>query len=306
MDDLTILVCSLEDDPIPGSLRHAWMAEMFPACRVLHLDDDTVPQEPANHPDFWAIWRAIVKRYHPEPIDCVFASESYGHRLAAEVGAAFVPVDPGREVVPISATLIREHPFRHWNDIPAVVRPYFLKRVCVFGPESTGKSTLTRRLAEVYGTSYVAEYGRIHTDAFGAGVGPDDLLRIVRGHAASATAAARIANRILISDTDPYLTLVWSDMLLGRRHAELVAAVETGPPADLYLLAAVDVPWVDDGTRYFKDEEVRQTFFRRCEEELRARRLPYAILRGSWSERHRTATSAIDDLLGEGADFERG
>ena len=35
VDELTILVCSLPDDPIPGELRLQWMREMFPSTRVM-------------------------------------------------------------------------------------------------------------------------------------------------------------------------------------------------------------------------------------------------------------------------------
>ena len=129
---LTILVCSLPDDPIPGALRFQWMAEMFPDCTVMWCDE-VLPQAPADHPDFWAIWRDVVARYAGRP-DVVFASESYGQRLATETGAVFVPVDPARSIVPVSATMIRAAPFAHWRFIPSVVQPYFVKRVCVFGP----------------------------------------------------------------------------------------------------------------------------------------------------------------------------
>jgi cytidyltransferase-like protein len=91
VDALTILVCSLPDDPIPGALRLQWMRALFPNARVIG-HDAIVPQAPEDSPDFWPIWRAIVRQAHPEPIDYVFAGESYGLRLAEEVGGLFVPV----------------------------------------------------------------------------------------------------------------------------------------------------------------------------------------------------------------------
>ncbi|MGZ8360309.1 MAG: adenylyltransferase/cytidyltransferase family protein, partial [Allosphingosinicella sp.] len=74
VDELTILVCWLPDDPIPGEARLAWMRELFPHCRVVG-HGALVPQAPDEHPDFWPIWRRIVREAHPEPIDTVFASE---------------------------------------------------------------------------------------------------------------------------------------------------------------------------------------------------------------------------------------
>src|SRR5690606_31042793 len=44
VEELTILVCSLPDDLIPGKLRFQWMKEMFPTARVVHCEE-IVPQE---------------------------------------------------------------------------------------------------------------------------------------------------------------------------------------------------------------------------------------------------------------------
>jgi HTH-type transcriptional regulator, transcriptional repressor of NAD biosynthesis genes len=285
---LTILVCSLDDDPIPGALRHAWMTELFPDCEVRWCAEP-LPQEPADDPRFWEIWADVVARYGGEP-DVVFASEAYGERLAAEVGATFVPVDHRRLARPASGTAVRADPFARWEDIPAPVRPWFVKRVCVFGPESTGKTTLAGRLAGRFHTACAPEYGRTYTEAFGTEVGPDDLLRIALGQVATRTAVARQANRILIEDTDPVLTAVWSDMLTGDRHPWFAAFDDH---AHLYLLCDTDAPWVDDGTRYFPKDADRRRFSDLCEAELVARGVAYVVLRGGWEEREAQATAAI-------------
>ncbi|WP_425229880.1 hypothetical protein [Sphingomonas sp.] len=121
---LTILVCWLPDDPVPGPLRLDWMRSLYPGARVLG-HDAIVPQEPSEHPDFWPIWRSIVRAAHPEPIARVFASESYGARLAAEVGARFHPVDIARKRVALSGTMVRADPSRHWTLLPAPVRAWY-------------------------------------------------------------------------------------------------------------------------------------------------------------------------------------
>src|SRR5205823_888204 len=53
-DRLTVVVCSLRREPIPGELRSRWMRELFPLADVVHLTDE-LPQEPAEHPDFWEL-----------------------------------------------------------------------------------------------------------------------------------------------------------------------------------------------------------------------------------------------------------
>jgi len=102
---------------------------------------------------------------------------------------------------------------KHWEFLPQAVRPYFVKRVCVFGPESTGKSTLARDLARHFGTVYAWEYARPMLDPQGGECrGVDDIVRIVRGQVATENALARQANRVLICDTDVLTSTIWSDV----------------------------------------------------------------------------------------------
>jgi HTH-type transcriptional regulator, transcriptional repressor of NAD biosynthesis genes len=293
VDDLTILVCSLPDDSIAGALRAAWMAEMYPACRIVH-HDKIVPQAPEDSPDFWPIWQAICQSAHPEKIDYVFASESYGKQLAEVLNATFVPVDPDRIAVPMAGSVASADIYQHWDFLTRPVQKHFALNVALHGPESVGKSRLATYLSQHYRTIIVPEYGRTYTEMFGAECTIDDLRRIARGHAAATQAARVQANRILVSDTDQVMTAVWSHMLLGHCPDDL-AHVKI--PADLYLLLDVDVPWVNDGIRYFGDDATRQKFFNLCEAALKSRQLPYVRISGDWARREQSAVTAIDSLL---------
>jgi NadR type nicotinamide-nucleotide adenylyltransferase len=291
VDRLTILVCWLPDDPIPGEVRLQWMRELFPQARVIG-HGAVVPQLPEEHPDFWTIWRDIVRSAHPEPIDQLFASEAYGARLAAEVGARFVTVDPERAAVPVSASAIRADPFAHWRHIPAPVRPHFAHTICLHGPESTGKSTLAPLLARHFDTLFVPEYGRTYCEQHGVDLAMDDLLAIGQTHAAMTRSLLRQCNKRLILDTDPIMTAAWATMLFDRRDPWFDRFDET---ADLYLLLDIDMPWVDDGTRFFGDNDRRRRFFDLSRDELERRRLPYVVIGGNAEERFRKSVAAIED-----------
>lgn len=173
-DRLTILVCSLRNEPIPGELRHRWVAEMCPHAEVLLVDDEN-PSEPHEHPEFWRIWTDTVRRRVPTGPDVVFTSEDYGNELARRLGAEHVIVDRAREMVPVSGSAIRRQPLRFWDYLPECVRPNYLKRVVVFGPESTGKTTLCRQLAAHYSTVWVSEYARGYLDHKAAPCEPADI-----------------------------------------------------------------------------------------------------------------------------------
>ena len=294
-----MLVCSLPRDSIPGRLRYEWVRRMFPGARVVHVTDD-LPQEPAEHPDFWAIWRGVCRRAAPAGVDFVFASEPYGAKLAEVLDARFVPVDPGRQLFPVSGTMVRENPLRHWHMIPECVRPYFARRVCVFGPESTGKSTLTRDLARHFDTVYAWEYARPLLDPQGGKCFAEDVPRIVRGQVATEEAMATQANRVLFCDTDVLTTTVWSDLLFGDTPGWVRELAERRT-YDLYLLTDVDVPWVDDRQRFFSDDRVRRELFERFRGALTQRGRPHVVIRGDWPTRFAAACAAVRGLLGEAA-----
>lgn len=123
---LTVLVCTLESEPIAGALRHHWMRHTFPQPEV-HVSHFTepLPSYPHEHPDFWQLWREAIRRTVPQPIDVVFTSEDYGDRLAAELGARHVCVDKARRAVPISGTLARQDPAGHAHLLAPVAAEFY-------------------------------------------------------------------------------------------------------------------------------------------------------------------------------------
>ena len=142
---------------------------------------------------------------------------------------------------------------QYWEMLPEVVRPHFLKRVCIFGPESTGKSTLARKLAQKFNTVYVREFARPLLDAQAGECFPENIPQIARGQVASEDALSQQANRVLICDTDVLTTTIWSDVLFGHTP-DWVRELADARRYDLYLLNDVDVPWIDDGQRFFKED----------------------------------------------------
>jgi len=294
VDELTVLVCWLPGDPIPGETRLEWMRALAPDCRVLG-HGALVPQAPEDSADFWPVWRAIVAGAHPEPIDLLFAGEDYGAELARQVGGLFVPLggrvlgmaqDP---VAGLSASAIRADPAAHWPYLPAPVQAHYRRTICLHGAESTGKSTLAAALAAETGALTVGEYGRSHCEAHRDPLSLDDLLLIGRAQTAMIAAAAPWAGPLLIADTDALMTAAWTEMLLGQRPPELMQA----PKADLYLLFEPDLPWVDDGTRFFSDAADRHRFARIVEQVLVDAGVPFARIAGQGAARLEAARAAI-------------
>lgn len=168
-------------------------------------------------------------------------------------------------------------------------------RVTVTGSECTGKTTLARALANRYDTVWVPEYVRGLVARKGAPPEAGDVDAIARGQISREDEAARRAGRLLIQDTDLLSTVVYSRHYYGGCPPWIEEALERRA-ADLYLLAAIDVPWVANGDQRDRGDrrEEMQALFR---DALTARGLKFEEIRGSHEARMRRAMTLIDGLL---------
>ena len=293
-DTLTVLVCSLPDDPIPGGERFQWVRRAHPDCTVVHVTD-VVPQAPEESADFWPLWTALIAK-HAGRVDRVFTSEAYGDELGRRIGAEHLCVDRDRRVVPVSGSALRADPVAHWRFVPREVKPWLVRRVALLGPESSGKTTLAERLAERFGVRWVPEYGREYCETRDARtLEPADFEAIVWGQASLEDAMAADGGPVLICDTELHTTCTWSEMILGTCDPWLVAAARARR-YDAMLLLAPDVPWVADGTRVLELERVRHHHL--IERELRDAGRAWEAIRGPFEARERAAIAAVERVLG--------
>lgn len=168
-----------------------------------------------------------------------------------------------------------------------------MKTVCLHGAESTGKSVLCERFLVEQGWPFVPEYGRHYCEEHGVDLTMADLLAIAEGQARANSQAMRDSPPLLLLDTDQLMTAAWAQMLFGEVPERLL----TYPKADLYLLFEPDVPWRDDGTRFFGEDDARRCFAASSEEILVRTGVPFVRIAGSWNEREAQAKAAIERLL---------
>lgn len=167
-----------------------------------------------------------------------------------------------------------------------------MKTVCFHGVESTGKSVLAARLSAELGCPWVLEYGREYCEAHGTDLTMADLLAIAEGQALRVEAARASAPDLLILDTDQRMTAAWARMLFG----EVPPALMAYPKADLYLHFAPDVPWVDDGTRFFGTPESRAAFDRAARAVLVEAGIAAIEIAGDWQQREGAVRAALTQL----------
>lgn len=185
-----------------------------------------------------------------------------------------------------------------------------LARIVVIGPESTGKSTLSERLAGHYGTLWCPEYARSYLQENGRDYGFDSLLRIAQGQieledglAEKAVSdwmrrpqQARTPRPLLFVDTDMYVMKVWSEFVFGRCHPWILDRI-VERKYELYLLCHTDLPWVQDELREYPDPSIRMELLRIYREHLANQSVPWVDIRGTHSERLEASIRAVGTLL---------
>jgi HTH-type transcriptional regulator, transcriptional repressor of NAD biosynthesis genes len=292
-DELIVSMSYTSSDPIPSDVRFEWIKEIFrhqpkikPAKVNDDFDDDTLQLEERTE-----IWSDFIRSTYP-PIHLVFSSEEYGEPFAKHLQAKHIAFDYDRNRYPVSATRIRERPCKYWDFIPVIAHPYFVKKICFYGPESTGKSTLAKTMAEMYSTEFVPEVARelIISNDFTV----DDIVKIGYAQLERVEAKTKKANKLLFCDTDAITTEIYSRHYLGV-IPEILFELERKVHYDIYFLMDIDVDWVPDGLRDLADQ--REKMFAIFKDELTVRKIPYILVRGTHAEREKFVKRIIDQIL---------
>lgn len=174
-----------------------------------------------------------------------------------------------------------------------------LVKIVLFGPESTGKTTLSDQLARYYDTVWVEEYARPYLQKVWnqerRTCEPKDIMPIAYGQMALENRLAKRADKVLICDTDLLETKVYSEEYYGGFVDPLLEKAASESEYDLYLLTYIDTPWVADDLR--DRPEQRLEMFNAFKNALEKYNRPYILLKGDKDTRLKTAVDAIDAIL---------
>ena len=294
VDRLFVVLCAKPNQLLSGDRRASWLRETHPDCEVL-LVDDTLPDDSQ-------LWADFCLQVLPVRPDVVFSSEAYGEPFAKCLESRHVLVDLERESFPVSGTSVRHDPLANWSFLEPCVREHLAMRIVLIGAESTGKTTLAERLATHLDTNWVAEYGREYCENKFSGLDPvlgdpdslppwtsDEFVRIAETQTTLEARAARSSNGVLLCDTNAVATTVWHKRYVGT-DSEPLRTIKESTIADLYLVTAPDVPFVQDGTRDGENlrTQMHLDFLRAVEES----KVPYVVLTGTYEDRFRRAVEA--------------
>ena len=173
-----------------------------------------------------------------------------------------------------------------------------LLKIVLFGPESTGKTTLAQMLAEHFNTRWVPEYMReylqLKWDKEQKSCEPHDLLPIAVGQITLENKMAAKADELLFCDTNLLELVVYSRAYYDEFVDPSLLKPALKAQYDLYFLTYIDVPWVEDDLR---DRPLqRDQMFDRFKSTLEKNDLPYRLLQGNLQQRFETAVKIIEEL----------
>ena len=176
-------------------------------------------------------------------------------------------------------------------------QPTEVIKIALYGPESTGKTTLAQQLAAAFNTVCIPEFARDYLqkkwDAIQQICQPEDLLPIAIGQIQLENEALAKANQYLFCDTNLLVTKVFSELYYGSCDPILATAAQNHN-YDLVFLTDVDFPWEKDDLR--DKPENRQETLAIFEQELLKNNKPYIKLSGNKEERLEKAIQILKDL----------
>jgi NadR type nicotinamide-nucleotide adenylyltransferase len=167
-------------------------------------------------------------------------------------------------------------------------------RIEITGPESSGKTTLAKRLAENFNSIWVSEYSRIYFEEFGPGYQYEDFCRIVEGQLSREKYSEMNNPPVVFLDTSMLVLKIWGMRKWGKVPLIVDQLLEK-KNYNLYLLCYPDLDWEPDPLR--ENPFDREKLFEEYEEVIKIHGLDYRIIKGHGDERERNAIEEVTQFL---------
>lgn len=296
-DFLTVLVCCSDKENIPATTRQKWIEKSFETENKIEIksynySESELPNTSVSSQEVSKIWSAKFKEFFPD-YDLVITSEEYGNYVASFMKIEHIPFDIPKQLFPVSATAVRNDIFTNWKFLSDSVKPDFAIKVVVLGTESTGKTTLTERLAKHFNCSSVKEAGRdlvANSNSFEF----DDLRLVASEHAKRIDKAVLEQSPLIIIDTDIHITKSYASFIFDKT-LEVESKIYNSNKADIYLYLNNDVEYVQDGTRLSEsDRNLLDISHRQI---LQQHNIDITEITGYWEQRFDKAVTTIKQLI---------
>lgn len=200
----------------------------------------------------------------------------------------------------VSATKILEDGiFNHLNDIPKSVRRDFIKKIAILGGESSGKSSLTIKLAKYFNTEFISEYGRSHWAFYNGGLGKvfdeNDYKYLTYKQKTLEFEALDRCNKYLFIDTETIVTETWLNQY-EQTENKILEEISKEEDYCIYLLLTPESEFIQDGTRNFGEPNERIEIFEEMKSRLEKLNKNYIVINGNHYEKFLKSIEIVKSL----------
>lgn len=164
------------------------------------------------------------------------------------------------------------------------------KKIVITGPESTGKSTLTKQLAGHYKVPYISEIARNYVENLKRPYEKNDVIEIARLQIDLEKEIINQKQEFIFLDTDLIITKIWLLHVYNDCPTWIDEYIKSHP-AYLHLLCYYDIPWKHDPVR--ENPELRPYFFNKYLSEIQNYGMNYEIVKGQNNERFKNAVNIL-------------
>ncbi len=286
MDHVIVIIYdSPEVTTVPLTVRASWIRKLYPQVNVIEAWDG--PAVSGNSPDIHRMHEDyLTGNLGINNIDAFYTSEFYGHHMSKALGAENRVVDRERMIFNISATKIRQNPYLCREYIDPIVYVDLVTNIVFMGAPCTGKTTIAKHLAGLFGTEWMHEHGRDfwtknHSERR---LTAEQLVTIAKEHLVIEDRKLSNSNSYLFTDTNAVTTLIFSRHYHNRVLPELAElATSAEKRYDLIFLCGTDIPYDDSWDR--SGAMNRKVFQKMIIADLQQRKLPYCLLEGELTQR---------------------
>jgi nicotinamide riboside kinase len=162
-------------------------------------------------------------------------------------------------------------------------------KIAFTGPESSGKTTISRAFAEMVNGIWVEEYARDYLQAKDS-YRQIDLDEIARTQKEKWNVEATI----LVADTEMTVIKIWSEYRYNS-CSEFIEKAYQEQHFDHYFLCKPDIPWEYDPLRENPDN--RDELFNLYQNELHRTNRSFTVLKGSIDERINSCKIVLKSLF---------
>jgi len=257
VNHLYIIICGKYDENPKPETRELLIKKIYndskiTVCRIIDIGYD---------PDNSKLWADLTKQTIGCCPNIVFTSENYGDEYAKQLGCIHELVDINRINVPICGTSIRYNPYKYWDFLDKRIAEFYTTRFVFVGAESTGKTTMSSKLAKELDLAWVPEYGREYCEN----------------------------NNMLFKNWFAY-----------ERYLKLEKDYENTyePYKKIYFFSDVNnTELIDDGTRTDSNEQIRLWMHNKILEKINKSGNKVIMLSGSYDERYNKAKVIVKEHI---------